>query len=178
MITSRQILELSEIWSNSVKSLFTSKRSNIYLNPDSGDCRELAKSKVTYVRFLASDRVKQVYVADANSLLHADMVKTIPQFHDLNTEKSGFSSWCLSGTAKLSGGKLEMISSDVLLGIWNRAYDISKQIELNVYSPGHVNSYKLTLTNILKVNWSWVDNCVKVSGWLSGFKKDVEELKG
>ena len=106
------------------------------------------------------------------------MVKTIPQFHDLNTEKSGFSSWCLSGTAKLSGGKLEMISSDVLLGIWNRAYDISKQIGLNIYPLGYINSYKLTLINILKVNWSWVNNYIKVSGWLSGFKKDVEELKG
>jgi hypothetical protein len=47
----------------------------IFLNPDSADFREISSK---YLRFVADDNKKEIYVWDAEVALHSDVIRKIP----------------------------------------------------------------------------------------------------
>ena len=106
MITSRQIIYISEQWVKTDISHFVSGEFDLYINPTSSDFLDIIKTAKkdfnrTFlgVRFVANNNLKKVYVADSSLALHKDIERAagIPTgVCDGNQ---------LEGLAKVFGGK-------------------------------------------------------------------------
>lgn len=98
MISSKQIISLLEQWAASRYSI------NYYKNPSSSDYLEMEKEArsagghLKTIRFVADNRTKIVYVADANLTIHDDFkeVLNLPPFDSKDI---------ISGLANISGGR-------------------------------------------------------------------------
>lgn len=167
MITSNQIIKLSEEWLMSAKGTYSPDLVNIYVNPTSSDYLELRKEKVQFLRFIADNRNKKIYVANAIHILHDDMVRNIGGFTGLKTDYTNFSLWLLAGNASLSGNTSDMTRSDMIQHLWQFSSDTNNSISER-------KKVRDILNKILATDWSWCDRYVKVTNWLSQFKKRLD----
>lgn len=104
MITSKQIINISEEWLKSVK--VGSGLVNVYEDPTSSDYAQIYKdSKRRLVRFIASNIDKKVYVWDGYLAIHNEIIGKIGlrNFSDFND--SNF----ITGEANIEGGALRII---------------------------------------------------------------------
>jgi hypothetical protein len=135
MITSTQIITLSEQWVKTDISHFVSEEFDLYINPGSSDFLDIIKTarkdwnrKFLGIRFVANNNLKKVYVADASLALHKDIERAagIPTGICDGTQ--------IEGIAKLFGGK----------AVIEDFYDGGKN---------YMEKFKL-------INWSWVDKYI------------------
>jgi hypothetical protein len=79
LITSRQIIQISEEWAKSPKIF--GKPVNIYVNPGSSDIKDMYKlmtnSSNKEIRFFADAKAQKVFVADAMLIQHQDIEKAM-----------------------------------------------------------------------------------------------------
>jgi len=111
MITSKQIIYLCERYLKSGNSVFSKKQIDIYENPTSSDIVKMIKTAretpdmhlLTDVRFVIDAKNKSIYVADAQTCIHADLLSTL---------KIRLSPWIFEGIAEVENGKLVVTDED------------------------------------------------------------------
>lgn len=145
MITSKQIINLSEDW-------FKRIHFDIFINPTSSDYQELTKLKVNEVRFIADDRSKKLFISDSGKSLHHQMVVDIGGSVLENYNSREYPQ--LHGVARISGSKAFMTESDVL------------RIGIKEMMPFQQN----WLRKLLSCNWSWADRYLEITSYLTNFK--------
>ena len=150
MITSKQILEIAEKWSDTVK--IKNVDVPIFENPSSSDIMELIKNSYyknnVEVRFICNSKSQIVYVWDAYLATHFDIAGR------LNLGSITSSSHLLCGMCKVVGGRLQ-----------------STEIYLVDGSPSD-EKYNL-LFSVLNYSWSFVDKYVKgITDYLEHNKKE------
>ena len=162
MITSKQIIGLSEEWFKNVHG-FKNQSVPIYINPDSSDLRELIKSvKETdfhnLIRFVADAKTRKVYVADGGLILHANLTLAIG-FSRLEMENFPY---CCLGYGTLSGGKIRFDSKD------NEEFKL-----FNTFRSLRVASDTLRLikksNNFNRPVDKWQRNLIQSYNWINSF---------
>lgn len=150
MITSKQIINIIEKWSNTIKA----KNTNIYIyeNPTSSDIIELIKNSnyktSVEIRFICNSKNQTVYVWDAYLATHFDVAS------HLNLGSITSSSHLLCGMCKVVNGRLQ-----------------STEIYLVNGSPSD-EKYNL-LFSVLEYNWLFVDKYIR--GINDYLKRNKEE---
>lgn len=165
MITSQQILRLSEEWLMSIPSPFKKDSSvDIYVNPSSSDILELKKSTSYYVRFIADSKSKRLYVWNGESLLHSQVAKHL----SLDRRINSIPDQTLIGTADIRSGKLYARYSDYLYGMLK---------DLNSYksdaTPGSYIQKQLDYFSTLKDEFSWVTRYMDISEILNLISRNL-----
>lgn len=185
MITSKQIIQLSEDWFKSIKT--SMEVVDIYVNPSSSDYLELNKRGIRQIRFLADADSKEVYIADAMSLTHDQIALKLNKPRVVGAFESH--QWnILPGIATISGNKSTMTFSDQLDGLYRDAESFlkklptskskssrTKEISLDMFKIS-VGSPKNLIDNIITTDWSWCDKYVNISSWMSSYKNKYQSL--
>lgn len=104
MITSKYILRLIEDYYALHK--VRGKPVTIYENPTSSDLRELYKSSVKEVRFLANAETRKLYIWDSYLAIHDDVRKILGLPSSQETTKTE-SPYLVEGYAQIVSGKLK-----------------------------------------------------------------------
>ena len=147
MITSKQIISLSEEWLAFCTSALGDS-CDIYINPGSSDFLELNKNVPSKsVRFFVDNKNKNFYVWDSNCL-HGMAAKSISSEIYSRFNSSDINKQLLSGYGKLQGNKIVFEGSDVL-----RTYMDMAKIDK---SRGNFDSEDIRyLKTIISADWSW-----------------------
>lgn len=109
MLTSRQITRLLESYSGAGKS--QGRYAEVFENPTMTDYLDLDKSArkqkrvLGRIRFIADAKNKKLYIADAYSCVHRDMLKILNLPSDFLSEVHPYVTY---GEAILSGNKLKV----------------------------------------------------------------------
>lgn len=156
MITSKQIIKLTEKWLQSVPSPFKDSNVDIYSNPSISDLIELKRQTTYYVRFIADRKNKTLYVWNGDSILHSQVAVHL----GLSSRINGIPDGILLGTASIEGGKLVARYSDEL-------YSMIKDL-LAVKLEVHKSSY-------LKKRYDYLKNLDKDFKWVSRYL-DLSEI--
>lgn len=173
MITSKQIIQLSEDWFASSSS--GNRQFDIYVNPSSSDYLELNKNKVKLVRFIVDYSSRKVYISDADNSLHREVLNKIggsiaSDMMNMNYNNFQIGKFHLTGVAEIQGNKSIMNRSDVIEYFW-RMIDWNKPD-----SPKTQQGYK-NIGQILSMDWSWVNQYVYVEKYMRVVKSDYERLE-
>ena len=124
------------------------KSFRVYTNPSLPELSEIG----SLVRFTANTKDKNVYVWDFNSGHHGDVSIA------LNLDDSFNSLDFLKGHAERNdGGSYEMVGSDFL----------------NSFVGKLAGKEKIFLKNLINQDWDWVDDYIKVTGWIDSFKEKL-----
>jgi hypothetical protein len=167
VITSNQIIQLSEVYISS-KKILNGRKADIYENPTSSDITLMIKNAreenrtIEEVRFIADARSPQkVYVVESYDLTHLDLYNTL----NLGVSGSGYYSssskypYFLNGVARISSGKLVMFSWD----------DFTLQIGSKV--PNVLDWFE----KVFSYNWSFTDRYINgCSKYINDKKKQFE----
>ena len=116
----------------------------VWTNPS---CSELPQVG-PLLRFTADNQIKKIYVWEFNSGHHGDVsigLKLEDPYNSLN--------FLRGHAAKKDDGTYEMVGSDFLESFVGRL----------------AGKEKVLLTNLLNQSWDWVDNYIRVTGWLHSF---------
>ena len=141
MITSKQILDLLEEWVGSSGS----RAIPVYVNPSSSDYVDMQKSlrhrtstqmKISKIRYLVDVRNKNVYVADAGSIVHHDMRDVVNKYR-----KDKSSGSIIGGKGQVQGGVGEVTSIFV--------------------NPEYLSSNPLFNKNVFNGDWTFADRYLK-----------------
>lgn len=128
MITSKQIINISEKWLKSLNRDYNNASFDIYINPGSSDYSEIYKnSKRSRVRFIADNNKKEVYVWDAFLAIHPDVAKKLgitPNLYYCSDPN------IITGEANVSGGTAKALT----------VYPTNPKI----------------IKDVSKINWSWL----------------------
>lgn len=166
MITSSQIIRLSEEW---FKSIYIRGNVNvpIFKNPSSSDYLELKKSKVNEVRFVADNNSRNLYIGDAVTLIHDE----IGQASGIDTRSNKFDEkkLVLMGIAALRNGKFVMTESDDLFFSFDLLYRQGEKDWRGV-------DLKKKVLSLVNNDWSWCDKYVQVSSYMNLRKHEIEKL--
>lgn len=148
MITSKYIIELSEIYIDSKKT--ASGYTKFFANPTKSDIVELTRdSKSDELRFIAVAKLPPVvYVWDAYFIPHRDARKIL----GLPTLDYGVP-YIINGHAKLQNGKIVSDGSDII--------DIAS-ITLT-YKGKNWKEYQEFLGKVFSYDWKWLDTYI--GGW-------------
>lgn len=160
MITSNQIIKLSEEWLSSISTF--RGHTDLYKNPGSSDFLELNRNQVKLVRFIADSRSNNVYVANASTSIHYDIVSSVggSVVSDFNHVEPTL----LQGLASVSGSTAIVTESDLI------EYYMEKMKKLLLQTIPDTEEYikvKHYLDTVLNTNWSWLNRYIKVDGYLS-----------
>ena len=155
MITSKQIISISEDWFN--RGDWASKDTDIYINPTSSDYRELNKNKIKILRFIIDQPTKTVYVANAWNSVHGEIVDNINN-SGISNRFYKLAPTQLAGISTMSGGKSIMSSSDFLFILLRRYNKRDKDL----------------LEKVLRQDWTWADKYVKITDYLNTVKQTVQ----
>ena len=132
MITSKNIIKISEEWVKTGISEFTDDAFDLYINPGSSDYLDMMKTaredsrKFQGIRFVASNSLKKVFVADGLISTHYDIerVAGIPSGTRNGTQ--------IEGLADIVGGRAKM---------------------KDFYDSGHLDKFQA-------IDWKWVDKYI------------------
>jgi hypothetical protein len=121
------------------------KSFRVYTNPSLPELSEIG----SLVRFTANTKDKNIYVWEFNSGHHGDVsiaLKLDDSFNSLDF---------LKGHAERNdGGNYEMVGSDFL----------------NSFVGKMTGKEKVFLRNLINQDWDWVDDYIKVTGWIGSFR--------
>jgi hypothetical protein len=175
MITSKQIIKISEEWFCNVKNGNIS--ASVYVNPGSSDIKELYKraelanrAGSPAIRFIADSRSPQkVYVWDAYYAYHNDVSKVLG-FSRPN-EHLDEPPFVYDGYGKISSGKL--IGNDTFATTLNIDNLLNS---LEVDNSRHLSNKQIKdridiLRSIFSCNWTFIDR------YIPGFNKIIEKRK-
>jgi hypothetical protein len=172
VITSKQIINISEEWFKSITG-YGSVSIPMYVNPDSTDIKELYKSFKTsdrLVRFIADAKGPKVYVWDGTQAIHLQGLKTLGlNYNDVFSSPS-----MLMGYARIKSGKIvhepdardpiEYISINVRslnsYVMWYPSDDIKTKQQ---FGKDISNSY-FYVTQFFNYNWSFADKYISGIG--------------
>ena len=135
MITSKQIIQISEQWIKTDISDFTDREFDIFINPTSSDFLDMIKTakegqrSFNGIRFVADNKSKKVYAADASITTHYDIEKAmgLPEGVCNGTQ--------VEGLATISGGQAKI--------------------------EDFYNGGPTTLKKFRSIDWTWVDKYIK-----------------
>ena len=165
MITSRQILNLSEEYFNSTKT--DNGYLEVFVNPTPDEFIQATKECKKHtgqgkIRFFAVNQQKKVYIFDAYLGYHAQAAPLLHLPPDAFDSKSP--NLIMIGTARLDGKSAVMDGCDVI------AVSIR---DIKNYAP-RSQTWVDYLTRFFATNWLWVDKYIKCSSFLETRKKDFE----
>lgn len=162
MITSNQIIKISEDWFGSIKANLGSSIVDIYSNPGSGDYREMSKAGIKNIRFLAVDNIKTIYVWDSIKAIHKEVANFLGGniASSYNNDQKGI----LASNASLSGGKPNYIHADTISFALEELRQTRPRADI-------VKSDAKLMKNIFKFNWKWVDS------YVTGTSSNISESK-
>jgi hypothetical protein len=157
MITSKQIVNLSEKWVQPVKSWHG--RSEVFLNPDSTDIKELYLSNDKhYVRFLANSKTKGVYAWNGFTTIHYEVANSVGLGSEYN-KKNNFNLLC--GTGSIKSGKILMLGESTI----------------DAYLRKNINNLELSskkyLEDIIDTNWNWLNPYVNYFNYFTIIRKAI-----
>jgi hypothetical protein len=163
LITSRDILNLSENWITSFSK--NGSNVNIFVNPGSSDILELVKGtreKDTPIRYVADAKIKKVYVWNAYAAIHYDVAPYINPSYD----RSGNDSHVIFGYGYTLGGKITSFTEN--LSTVSMFVD-----QLASSNSRYSNNENLIsrLHDMFQYNWSFLDN------YISGMSRFINEQK-
>jgi hypothetical protein len=166
VITSKQILSLSEDYSKSVKVF--DKQVDIYKDPTSSDLTALNKSarENQYIkdqlRFIADAKDKSVYVWNAELAIHNEVRKTLGFPLENN-----WTPWLVDGLGKIAGGRLQMY-------IWDK-FEIHLD-EVNKKSKKDI--LRTWFEKTFAYNWSFADRYVSsFSVKMTYYENEYQKVK-
>lgn len=173
MITSKQIIQMSEAWFASSNT--NNRQFDVYINPSSSDYLELNKNKIKSVRFIVDSSSRKVYISDADNSLHREMLNKIggsiaSDLVNMNYNNFQIGKFHLTGVAEIQGNKSVMNRSDVIEYFW-RMIDWNKPD-----SPKTQQGYK-NIGQILSMDWLWVNKYVHIEKYMNVVKSDYERLQ-
>lgn len=159
MITSKQIINISEKWVQPVKSWHG--RSEVFLNPDSTDIKELYNTNNQHiVRFIADNKNKKVYAWDGTTTIHYEVANSIGLGSEYNKL---YNSNLLCGTGVIKLGKIQMTDAT--------------ELELDIYLSKDISSIKSDtkkyLEDLVDNNWSWLTPYVNYFDYFKKIKNFV-----
>jgi hypothetical protein len=168
MITSRQIILISEDWIKQVRGSGTLV--DVYSNPGSSDVAKLYASLKRNnidkeIRFIADANKRQVYVWDGYLATHNVMFSELG-YGTLDYEKSYFA---MFGMGKISGNKIVFMGTfdSTINFIRNRI----KFLNMKTVSKQHLDRVSSDLQHVFSYNWSFVNT------YISGFANLLEKEK-
>ncbi len=124
------------------------KTFNVSTNPSFSELAEIGP----LVRFTADNTKKNLYVWEFNSGHHADVSVGLKLDDPFNSPNF------LRGHAgKTDNGTYEMVGSDFLESFVGRLF----------------GKEKVFLTNLLNRQWNWVDDYIRITGWLHSFRERI-----
>jgi hypothetical protein len=172
MITSNQIITLSEEW---VKSVITpgDEKCDVYENPGSTDIKELYQLGNNLIRYVADAKSQRVYVWSAMLALHDTVRVSLGLGHSgPNAYKD--TPYVIEGFGQISGSKIVTVfrkhegtlyhREEALQALldWERFIPLDPD---NVKEKLRLREYTLsTLSAILNYNWSFVDKYIVGDG--------------
>lgn len=161
MITSNQIIKLSEDWVTSIK--VGNWSCDIYVNPSSSDLKELFQSlKISHndykVRYIADAKKQKVYVWNGYLLDHFKACQALRlgdyyNYIALPTTQIGY--------AVLSSGKLSFYDSSPLDTMTDAVFMIRdlKYVRAELAFE-KFKKYERFLLSFFKINWSFLDKYI------------------
>ena len=162
MITSKQIIEISEKYKLLYNPGSGQTTTVIFENPTSSDFLDMAKNAkeggrtLHELRFIANNKDSKVYIADSWYVLHEQMKYALGLPPDSSFEKTP---WLFDGVAIYSGGRARMTT-------WDK-YDVF------ITDRGHnsPNMNDWIEETLYSYRWKWVDQ------YVSGFSSVLESYK-
>ena len=162
MITSKQILNLSEDWFKRVK--WNNVNVNIYVNPTSSDIVDLYKSikdKDKQIRFIVNAKAQKIYVWDALAMIHESVY---PELGLSFLPGSVPKPYTMFGYGYISGGKIVAYTSDNFPGTLKRLVDGPVMIDnkrLLDSSIRYVIKHEIDyLSEKFDYSWAFVDRFI------------------
>ena len=108
MIKSNRIIEICEDWVKSVNG--HGGRTDVFVNPSSADYLEIYKgSKYQIIKFIADNKNKKVYVWNADTGIHRDVLSEL----GLMSQLQKYNPDILVGDGVLSNGKARVRNSGI-----------------------------------------------------------------
>lgn len=160
MITSKQIITLSEEYVKTVKSY--SNSFPVFENPSAKEIAEACKqSKAQWgtsnIRFFADNNSKKVYIWDAYYSIHIGVARSL-DFSDrcINHDPTLF-----FGSAKVDSGRAIIEDSDEIR---------AEQVNLAGSHQDIRDKGGLFFKRFFAINWSWVDRYISCSAYLNKIK--------
>jgi hypothetical protein len=168
MITSKQIIKISEEWYKTLKNPRRGEDVPVYENPSSSDITKLisaSKNRNIEVRFLADANKKTVYAWNANLAIHNDIrlqmgypktsshtdLKDVPYLFEGHSSISGGR---LVGTDEGSLETLDTISQNLSF------YNSLTQADYIRGNTGQLQTYIDVLKGFSRCDWSFINKYV------------------
>ena len=170
MITSKQVIKLSEDWFKDVKN--GNITASIFVNPGSSDIRDIYKNAVSAnraghptIRFIADAKTHKVYVWDAYYAYHDDVATELGYVKP--NEYLDEPPFVYDGYGKIVNGKI--VGNDTH-GTTSNIDSLLNSIETNHYlSDRQIKERIDILSPIFTYNWSFIDR------YISGFTKFIQD---
>jgi hypothetical protein len=185
LITSKQIINLSEEWFKSIKGA-ENKQVPVYVNPDSSDLKELNQSVKSskfhnLIRFIANAKQQKVYVIDGYLAIHGDFAQVAGY---INRQEAMDSPSAFLGYGILTSGKIKFETSpeDSNFKISSTLKSLkSSTFFVTHRSNVHVLPDKRWLLSIRR-NYQWAEDFFKfnwnfVDYYISGFTQAIAKEK-
>ena len=164
VITSKEIIRLSEIWIPS-KGIKT----DVFENPDSSDIKELYKNikdDDKFIRFYADAKTQKVYAWSGHDAIHVDILKLNGFYGSYQVALDNPS--LLIGYGKIRGGRIVLYdqessirkisgSIDILNSYFQ--WNLSPKAVKSRFGP-HIAEEKTWLTQFFNYNWTFVDRYI------------------
>lgn len=162
MISANQIIWLSEEWFKNVPYHGT-KTVPVYINPDSGDCKELYQScknngnNSFLVRFIADAKQQKVWVWDGIVTIHGPILNSFNyQFTD---------NWVMTGYGRLKGSIIIFEDNEdtsrienKITSLWSYTHWGNTEPEWIMKTFGKdIRQDVKELNDILHYNWQFID---------------------
>lgn len=180
MITSRQILKISEQWIPA-----HGVRTDVFENPDSSDIRDLYKSikeSDKFVRFYADAKTQKVYVWNGHEAIHAEVMKGLG--FSGSYQQALDTPYLLIGYGKIQGGRIALYNQDDsirkvsgAIDILNSYFqwDLSPKAVKSRFGP-YITEEKTWLLQFFKYNWSFVDRYISgIGNYINTEKKRFQD---
>ena len=166
MITSKQIIRLSEEWLKAVEANVNFV--DIYENPTSSDFKEIFKNrKHNLLRFIADNKSKKIYAWDAYIGIHYDVAYELGYISRWENKDKD----CLFGEASINGSRavssVSAISTDIFIWYYKRISSSGGVVSL---------SLKKELEDRIKIDWSWTNRYIDCTPVVSKLKEGFQKL--
>lgn len=204
MITSKQIIKLSEEWFKNVTG-YMGKPVPLFINPNSSDLKELFNSSKgskfgNLIRFVADAKTQNVYVGDGGLVIHNDILKSISLNSSVNFDtlpnifmgygilKQGKIYFEFNGNSSSNGfDPIERVTS-MLNKLESSMFRITSSSNKNDKLIEMTKRKREWLLSFFRFNWSFLNRYVigtgpflekekaRFSEWKSKYEKILLEL--
>lgn len=165
MITSSQIIKISEDYLKSGVSGSGNHSISLFVNPSQADFIKMIKlakdnqRNLTRIRFVANTLLKKVVVTDAYISTHEDVHKILGMPKDVEFSYSKYP-YLLDGEAPFSNGRPNS-------PVWDKF--VTWILDRKTYDA----DFKIWLDGVFSYNWSWLDSYIPGSSSMMNSYKNI-----